>query len=59
MASTEVKRLTDRQFTRIARALAEPRRYKILKEIGCCTGPTPCTKLHKAHPVSAATIYII
>lgn len=48
--------LTQRELARIARALAEPRRVAILKEIGKRDAPTPCTVLHKSQDVSAATL---
>ena len=56
MAAAKPVRLSDRQFSAVARALAEPRRYQILKQIGEASGPLPCGALQRAHKVSMATL---
>jgi steroid delta-isomerase-like uncharacterized protein len=56
MAVSENGLLTSRQFARIARALAEPRRLRMLREIAAHDGVTPLASLHKTHRISAATL---
>jgi ArsR family transcriptional regulator len=57
MAETRAAaKLSDRQFGLIARALAEPRRYQILKQIGAATEPTSCAAIRSSQKVSAATL---
>ncbi len=56
MGATKTIRLTEKEFALIAKALAEPRRYQILKEIGACKEQMACSNLHKAHDISAATL---
>lgn len=58
MSTSKAVRLTDKQFEQIGKALAEPRRYLILKQIGSCKGDNSmaCSALAEEHDISAATL---
>ena len=49
--------MTDDQFARIARALAAPRCFRILQEIGASEDPTPYAILQKTHRIGAAMLF--
>lgn len=50
------KELQESQLRRIAKALADPRRHDILKQIGGRTSGVACTDVRECQPVSAATL---
>jgi ArsR family transcriptional regulator len=55
MTGAKGKAITKKQAQLIAKALAEPRRYEILKQIGA-RNCVACGDLRECQPVSAATL---
>jgi len=49
-------KLSEEQVHLIAKALADPRRLELLRQIGSCTKPAQCAEIKDCHPVSAATL---
>ena len=45
-----------RSFTRISKALADPRRYEILRRIASCRSELSCMMLKQKFPISPATL---
>jgi ArsR family transcriptional regulator, arsenate/arsenite/antimonite-responsive transcriptional repressor len=45
-----------RSFTRISKALADPRRYEILRRIAACRSEASCAMLKEKFPISRATL---
>ncbi|GLS17695.1 hypothetical protein GCM10007874_07100 [Labrys miyagiensis] len=56
MSTPTATQLSDRQITLIARALAEPRRYQMLKEISAAGGTIACSGVQQCHAISPATL---
>jgi ArsR family transcriptional regulator len=50
------KALSKKQIEWIAKALADPRRHEILKQIGAGRDGVPCTDVRECQSVSAATV---
>ncbi len=48
--------LTEAQIHLIARALADPRRLELLRQIGRCPESAQCADIRDCHEVSAATL---
>jgi len=51
----DVNELSDREFQAISKALADPRRYQILRKIAA-TKECTCVELRETFPISRATL---
>src|SRR6267154_6327034 len=49
-------KLSEEQIHLIAKALADPRRFELLRQIGSCPKSVQCVDIRGCHPVSAATL---
>lgn len=56
MTVGKAKALSESQMHLIAKALADPRRYEILRQIGAGKGAVSCSDVRGCQPVSAATL---
>ncbi|TGL58452.1 ArsR/SmtB family transcription factor [Leptospira sarikeiensis] len=56
VASSKSIKLSDKEFTKISKALAEPRRVQILKQIGTSKEPTACGQIYESQKISPATL---
>jgi DNA-binding transcriptional ArsR family regulator len=54
--AAEPVELSEEQIHLIAKALADPRRLELLRQIGSCTKSVQCADIRGCHPVSAATL---
>jgi ArsR family transcriptional regulator len=56
MATATQLELSEDQLQLIAKALADPRRYDILKKLGSQRCSTPCSAMRDCFPISPATL---
>jgi ArsR family transcriptional regulator, arsenate/arsenite/antimonite-responsive transcriptional repressor len=55
-STTHLDELSDSQVQLIARALADPRRYEILKKLSARACATPCSNMLDCFDISPATL---
>src|SRR5215471_11470661 len=52
----KTKALSERQIRLIAKALADPRRHQILRQVGAGADGVACSEIRECQPVTAATL---
>ena len=56
MPTPKLIELTEEQVQNIAKALADPRRYEIIKRISRCTEPMACESVRECLDITAPTL---